>query len=167
MGHDDRVSQAVQLVEVDATNWRPLVALGVRPDQAEFVMPIAHYLCLCQFGGVWNPRAIVAGGVVLGHVMWAYDDDEGATWLGGLVIGEAMQGQGYGRAAVEAFIDEFTAEDGSVHVALSYHPSNVIARELYLGIGFEETGEMEDGEVVARLARHDDDSGRKHRSASR
>jgi diamine N-acetyltransferase len=146
--------EGVGLIDVDAQNWRTVVSVEVAPGQSEFVMPVANYLCLCQYGGVWHPRAIIADGVVVGHVMWAFDSDEGATWLGGLVIDAARQRQGIGRAAVHAFIDEFTSDDGSVHVALSYDPSNEIARALYLDIGFEETGEMtDDGEIVARYVR--------------
>ena len=42
------------------------------------------------------------------------------------------------------------AADGCDSVALSYSPGNAVARALYLSLGFEETGEMEDDEVVAR-----------------
>jgi diamine N-acetyltransferase len=143
----------VELVDVDAQNWRAVVAVDVTPAQAAFVMPVANYLCLCQYGGVWHPRAVLRDGVVVGHVMWAYDQDEGATWLGGLVVDESHQRRGIGRATVEAFIDEFTADDGSVHVGLSYDPSNVVARSLYRDIGFEETGEIAEGEIVARYIR--------------
>lgn len=143
----------VRLVDVDADNWRAVTAVESTPAQAVYVSPIAQYLCLCHYGGVWHPRAIVDGDDVVGHVMWAYDADEGATWLGGLVIDRSRQREGLGRAAVRAFIDEFTGADGAVHVALSYDPTNEIARALYLDMGFDETGEMEDGEAVARYVR--------------
>ena len=35
-------------------------------------------------------------------------------------------------------------------MALSYSPENTAARELYASLGFVETGEQEDDEVVAR-----------------
>jgi diamine N-acetyltransferase len=149
MAAEDRV----HLVEVDADNWRDVVAVEVAPAQSAFVMPVANYLCLCHYGGVWHPRAIVSDGAVVGHVMWGFDSDEGATWLGGLVVDESQQRRGIGRAAVTAFIEEFTSDDGSAHVALSYEPSNEIARALYLDLGFEETGEMADDEIVARYIR--------------
>lgn len=147
------MTRVVQLVDVGPENWRSVVALRVVPEQAEFVLPVANYLCLCYYGGVWHPRAVVADQDVVGHVMWAYDEDEGATWLGGFVIDESQQRKGYGRAAVEAFIAEFTTDGGAAHIALSYQPTNVVARDLYLDLGFEETGEMADDEVVARYRR--------------
>lgn len=144
---DDRV----RLEPVDSGNWRAVVGIAPAPDQERFVAPTATYLCLCHYGGDWQPWAVVAGGAVVGHAMWAADESDRSIWLGGLVIDAAEQGKGYGRAAVLAFIDRFTSEDGAVNVALSYSPDNTFARSLYLDLGFVETGEMEDGEVVARL----------------
>jgi diamine N-acetyltransferase len=43
-----------------------------------------------------------------------------------------------------------------VNVALSYAPENRVARDLYLGLGFVESGEVEDDEIVARLVRAGD-----------
>jgi diamine N-acetyltransferase len=86
--------------------------------------------------------------------MWALDDEDGSVWLGGLVIDAAAQGVGVGRATVMAFLRRFS-QDGSVNVALSYSPDNTIARKLYADIGFVETGEMEDDEIVARFQRDD------------
>jgi diamine N-acetyltransferase len=147
----------VRLVEVDADNWRDLVEVAPLPEQERFVAPISRYLALAHYGGEWHPLAIESERKVVGHVMWAQDDD-GSIWLGGLVIDAASQRRGIGRATVEAFVDRFTAPDGSVHVALSYEPDNIVARDLYRSLGFEETGEMAETEVVARLKRGADRS---------
>lgn len=139
----------VQLVDVDSSNWRSVAAVEPRPEQQRFVAPVTHYLCLAHYGEDWHPLAIEADGTIVGHGMWAYDAEEGSTWLGGLVIDAAHQGRGIGRAAVLAFLDRVAA-NGEVDAGLSYDPENVVARRLYLGIGFEETGEVQDGELVAR-----------------
>jgi diamine N-acetyltransferase len=36
-------------------------------------------------------------------------------------------------------------------VAISYEPGNDVARKLYASFGFYETGELDEGEVVALL----------------
>ena len=41
---------------------------------------------------------------------------------------------------------------GGARFALSYQPDNAVARRLYAGLGFVETGEVDDDEVVARLS---------------
>ena len=82
--------------------------------------------------------------------MWAIDPDGRSGWIGGLVIDRRRQREGFGRATVLALVARLTA-DGCDSVALSYSPGNDVARALYLSMGFDETGEMEDDEVVARL----------------
>ena len=143
----------VRFVEVDASNWSTLAEVEPRPDQRGFVAPVTRYLCLAHYGGEWHPLAIEADGTIVGHVMWAVDEEDGSTWLGGLVIDAANQGRGIGRATVEVFLERFTVE-GETNVALSYSPENDVALGLYRSIGFVETGEMEDDEIVARYRRH-------------
>lgn len=142
----------VRLVDVDGANWRQIVDIAPRPDQERFVAPVARYLCLAHYGGEWRPLAIETNGSIVGHVMWAIDEADGSVWLGGLVIDAAAQGRGIGRGAVMAFLDRFT-EQGHTNAALSYSPENTAARRLYADLGFVETGEMEDDEIVARYRR--------------
>ncbi|MEN8235921.1 MAG: GNAT family N-acetyltransferase [Actinomycetota bacterium] len=142
----------VRLVDVDAANWGQVVDVAPRPDQDQFVAPVARYLCLAHYGGEWNPLAIESDGRIVGHVMWGIDEADGSTWLGGLVINAAAQGRGIGRAAIVAFLDRFT-ENGRTNIALSYSPDNLVVRKLYAALGFVETGEMEDDEIVARYQR--------------
>lgn len=136
---------AVKFVDVDGSNWRDVARVEVDPEQETFVASAAYYMCLAHFGDDWKTLGIESEGEIVGHVMWAVDPEDDSTWLGGLLIAADHQGQGLGRAAVEAFIDRF----GS-NLALSYSPDNTVARDLYLDIGFVETGEMDDDEVVAR-----------------
>ena len=142
-------TREVRLVDVDRSNWRQVVRVTPHRDQERFVGPVANYLCLCHYEGEWSPLAIEAAGTVVGHVMWAVDEEDDSTWMGGLVIDAASQRQGIGRQAVVAFIERFSS-DGHTNLALSYEPENVVARDLYAGLGFVETGETEGDEVVAR-----------------
>jgi len=145
-------NSVVSLADVDATNWSVLAEVEPRPEQRDFVAPVTRYLCLAHYGEEWHPLAIEADGSAVGHVMWAADEEDGSTWLGGLIIDAAHQGRGIGRATVAAFLDRFTV-DGRTNVALSYSPENETARGLYQSMGFVETGEMEDDEIVARYRR--------------
>lgn len=140
----------VGLVEVDASNWRDVAAVTPKPGQERFVASTTYYLCLAHYGGDWSPLAIVEDGLVVGHLMWAIDEDDHSVWLGGLVVDGAAQGRGVGRSAVVALLDRF-GSDGMINAALSYSPDNDIARRIYRSLGFEETGEREDDEVVARI----------------
>lgn len=52
------------------------------------------------------------------------------------------------QAAVEMLRDEHGHRD----FALSYQPTNLVAKHLYSELGFVETNEWEDDEIVARLS---------------
>jgi diamine N-acetyltransferase len=142
---------AVDLREVTSHNWRACAELEVRPDQRGSVAPVTRYLCLCHYGGVWHPLAIADGDEIVGFVMWAVDPEDRSGWIGGLVIDRAKQRRGYGRAAVQALCMRLRAEHGCSSCALSYAPENTAARRLYASLGFAESGEREDDELVARL----------------
>jgi diamine N-acetyltransferase len=139
----------ISLEPVTKDNWRGCAALSVRPDQRDFVNDVAHYLCLCAYGGLWQPLAVVLDGEVVGFCMWAVDDDR-SRWIGGVVVDAARQGAGIGRAMVTALREQLAAEPDCPNVALSYAPENAAARALYASLGFVETGELDDDEIVAR-----------------
>ncbi len=142
---------SVSLVPVDAATWRGVAALRVTPDQRRFVAAPTHYLALCAYEDVWHPLAVIsAAGDVVGFLMWGVDDEDGSCWLGGILVDEARQGGGVGRAAVVEALRMLRERAGSVGFALSYRPENTVAKALYASLGFVETGEVDDDEVVAR-----------------
>ncbi len=143
---------AVTLVPVDAANWRAVAALTVSGPQRQWVAEPAYYLALCHYGtGGWQPLAVTGSdGAVVGFLMWTVDPADGAAWLGGIIIDAAHQGRGLGKAAVRAALDLLSAHHGHTSFALSYEPANTAARRCYAAIGFTETGETEDTELVAR-----------------
>lgn len=142
---------SVELREVTAANWRACAAIQARPDQSEFVNPVSYYLCLCHYGQLWQPLAVLQGADVVGFVMWARDPDDGSHWIGGVTVDAGRQGTGLGRALITALVEWLRTEQGATSLALSYLPANTVARKLYASVGFTETGEMEDDELVARL----------------
>jgi len=147
----DPVPPAVELRPVDAENWRLCAALEVADEQREFVSPVTRYLCLCHYGGVWQPLAVYAGDQVVGFAMWAVDPADQSGWIGGLVVDKRLQRRGYGRATLRALIAWLRDDQALPSCALSYSADNAVARRLYASEGFVETGELEDDEIVARL----------------
>ena len=74
-----------------------------------------------------------------------------ARRAGGFQIDRRFQRRGYGRAALVALIEALRDKPGCREIVLTYLPANDPARRLYASVGFTETGEMLDDEVVARL----------------
>ncbi len=149
-GLTDRAGHRVTLRPVDDDNWRAVADVVPRDDQREFVAPsAARYLLLSMREGVWRSLAICADEQVVGHIMWAWDDDDQCYWIGGMLIDAARQGGGLGRAAVLT-LARWLMERADCHaVRLSVHKSNDLARGLYASIGFQELELDEEGEIVA------------------
>lgn len=136
---------------VTRDNWREVARLEVTEAQRAFVAEPVYYLALCAYGGLWQPLAIYTGEQVIGFLMWAVDSSDGSCWLGGILIDRNYQRRGYGRQAIQAAIAMLAKEHAHKTFALSYAPDNP-AKQLYHMLGFEETGEWEGDEVVARLS---------------
>lgn len=134
---------------VDSDNWREVAKLSVSEEQLQFVTTPSYYLALCCYSS-WHPLAVYKKDKVIGFMMWGIDDDE-SCWLGGILIDKLEQRKGYGRKAVEAAITSLKAQTNTSDFALSYQAENSVARHLYKSMGFVETGEMEEDEIVARL----------------
>jgi diamine N-acetyltransferase len=142
----------VSLRPVDAGSWRDVARLTVAPGQERFVAAPTYYLAMCAYGDVWTPMSVHDGsGEVVGFLMWGIDDADGSCWLGGVLVDVAHQGRGVGRAAIVEALRVLRPRVDSAGFALAYHPDNTVATSLYASLGFVETGEVDDDEVVARL----------------
>jgi diamine N-acetyltransferase len=142
----------VLLRPANSENWRDIAHLQVTQSQREFVAEPCYYLALCCYGNDWHPLVIYLGEQVVGFMMWAVDPADDSCWLGGILIDQSYQRKGYGRRAVQGAISMLAKEYGYKNFALSYQPTNLIAKHLYNSLGFSETDEWEGDEIVARLS---------------
>jgi diamine N-acetyltransferase len=67
------------------------------------------------------------------------------------MVAEKFQGRGYGRQAMQMMKEMFLTNKEVKAVCISYAPENEVARKLYSSLGFVETGEMLESEVMAVL----------------
>ena len=106
------MSATLTLQPVDADNWRAVADLRVQEAQQAFVADPCRYLALCAYGGQWQPLAVTLDDQVIGFLMWAVDPADGACWLGGILLDRTVQGQGYGRRAVQLALTQLAAAHG-------------------------------------------------------
>ncbi|HEX2204515.1 MAG TPA: GNAT family N-acetyltransferase [Longimicrobium sp.] len=139
----------VTLREVTRENWRACVRLTVDEAQADFVAPNVYSLAESKFEPAAVPLAVYAGETMVGFVMYALEGTDG--WIWRLMVDRAHQGKGYGRAAMEEVIRRLRALPGVRRIRTSFVPANAHAAALYRALGFHETGEVEQGEVVVEL----------------
>ena len=131
-------------------NWRAVADIAPLDEQRAYAPALAaRYLLVSLREDIWTSLAVYADKTVVGHVMWAFDDD-GCHWVGGMLVDAAEQSRGIGRAAVSTILGWLVDEEGSRDTRLSYHPANSPARNLYDSLGFVSLGIMEDDELVAR-----------------
>lgn len=141
----------VSLREITAETVREICALKVAPDQEEFVAPNAVSIAEAHFTPIAWFRAIYADETPVGFVMLADDSENHEYFLWRLMIADGQQGHGYGRQAIALLVDYVRARPGATELLVSYHPGEGSPRDFYRKLGFEETGRIEDGEVVLRL----------------
>jgi len=150
----------VRPVTID--NWREISKLKVRDDQANFVASNLQSIAEAQFGfkdkpglGHWDATSfgIYEDGLPVGYFMMARNDRNPKMqgYVVRLMVAQEFQGRGLGRFAMDWILEAFRTDEQVKTVAINYEPDNEIARALYASFGFRETGEIEDGEVVAVL----------------
>ena len=142
----------VALVEVTGETVRSICRLEVGPGQFRFVAPNAVSFAEALFEPKAWYRAIAADGVPVGFLMLHDDPDEPAYYLWRFMIDARFQGKGYGARAVELLVEHVRARPGATELTLSWVPGEGSPEGFYRRLGFEPTGEIDDGEVVARLA---------------
>ncbi|WP_212981125.1 GNAT family N-acetyltransferase [Paenibacillus azoreducens] len=131
-------------VQVHQTHYVPSVAVSlakvhIRPDGDEY-----EYLPFC----IYNDENNLVGFVMLTldeTTTWSY-------WMNGFMIDQNYQGKGYGKAAIDSVI-RYIKENYSHSECLNLTvcADNIAARKLYEKLGFTETGDVYDDEVVYRL----------------
>jgi diamine N-acetyltransferase len=67
------------------------------------------------------------------------------------MIDERYQGRGYGRQAIELLVDHVRARPGATELLVSFEEGEGGPEPFYRRLSFEPTGEIVDGEMVAKL----------------
>lgn len=154
----------IELQKITDDNFDECIKLEPKEEQKSYVASnicslAEAYVALTNNEGVPMPYAIYNNDIMVGFIMLLYTEaqenhDENAYWVCRLMIDKLYQGKGYGKEAMTKALElirRFPYGKASA-VFLSYEPENVVARTLYALLGFEETGNIEDGELVAKLA---------------
>jgi diamine N-acetyltransferase len=140
----------IALRPVTAENFPGCLRLKVAPEQERFVAPNVYSIAQAYVAPDMTPLAIYEGDDVVGFAMYGHDAPTDRWWIVRIMIGAEHQGKGLGRAALQALVALLSARHECNAVYLGYVPGNGIAERLYARLGFVPTGEIEDGEIVAR-----------------
>ena len=150
-------SNRVSLREINANTVRAVTQLEVTSDQRKFVAPNAVSLSEALFSPEAWYRAIYNDDDLVGFVM-LYDETlresppsspELAIWR--FMIDARYQGRGFGREALRHVIEHARRKVGVEDLLVSYVPGVGDPELFYRKLGFEPTGEIDDGEVVLSM----------------
>jgi diamine N-acetyltransferase len=141
----------VTLRPLTRDNLWAVVDLKLHPGQEQFVADNIDSIANAYVEPTFVPLAVYAGDELVGFAMYGQHPNTGAWWVIRLMIDREHQGKGYGRAAMEAVIAMMADRIGCEEIVTSFNPANAVALGLYTSLGFQPTGEIEDGEPLVRL----------------
>lgn len=142
----------VELRNIDVGNIEECVALQVAEEQVPYIASNRDSLKEADANrNVARPFAIYIEGKMVGFTMFAFDEDyedpNDRYWIWRFMIDKDLQGKGYGTLALKEIINYFK-KNGAPYIKLSTKESNITALSLYHKFGFQENGELNDGEIV-------------------
>jgi diamine N-acetyltransferase len=141
----------IELRDITRDNFRKCIDLKVAEHQTRFVATNVMSIAQSKVMPELIPLGVYDGDELVGFVL--HGPDAGKWWLVRLMVGEAQQGKGYGKAAIRALVERLGHEAPEYRALyLSFVPGNERAERLYREMGFEPTGEVDEGEIVVRLA---------------
>jgi len=120
-------------------------------SQKKMVAPNAISIAQAHFSDKAWFRAIYADETAVGFIMLYDDQDNPEYFLWRLMIAGPYQGKGYGRKATELLVEYVKTRPGARELSTSYVPIVGGPEGFYRKMGFEPTGEVDDGEIVVRL----------------
>ncbi len=141
----------IELRELNKSNYRDILKLKVADNQTGFVASNAISLAQALFHSQAWYRGIYQGETAVGFVMLELDMEKPEYYLWRYMIDEKFQGHGYGFKALELVIEYVKSLPDSTEFLLSYVPKEGNPKGFYEKLGFFDTGEMEEGEVIMKL----------------
>jgi len=141
----------ITLKEITAETVWPIMKLNVADSQKNFVAPNANSIAEAYFSKEAWFRGIYAGEEPVGFVMLHADEKKPEYFLWRLMVAKDHQGKGYGYLAMEQVIEHVKTLAGAVELLTSYVPGDGNPSPFYYKLGFEETGEIEEGEKILKL----------------
>lgn len=141
----------VTLREITEATLSPFLKMKVAPAQERFVASNAVSIAQAHFAQHAWFRGVYADEEPVGFIMLHLNVEGAEFWVWRLMIAQEHQRRGYGRAAMEQAIAHVRGLPGATELHVSFVPGEGNPSPLYLGLGFEDTGKVEEGEQILRL----------------
>lgn len=140
----------IHLRKITEENFIDAFNLKLAPEQERFVShPIRSLAQAYVYREQCQPFGIYEGQTMVGYVMVIYDYDVPEYDIWHMMIEQAEQGKGYGKASLDRVLDYIREKPfgSSDRVTLTCNKENIRALTMYKSKGFAETG-VTDGEEI-------------------
>lgn len=141
----------VSLRPITAENVHDVLRLRVAPEQEKFVASNAYSLAEALFEPKAWYRAVYADETPVGFMMMEEDPAQGKYYLWRFLIDGQHQGKGYGYQAMQLLIERVRQLPNATEMTLSYVPDEHSPQPFYKKLGFADTGEADEDELIMRL----------------
>lgn len=148
------MNEELTLKKVDESNFIECFNLQLGHGQDKFVShPIRSLAQAYVYYNQCTPFAIYKGELIVGYVMVIYDYDDEAYNIWHMMIDEKYQGNGYGTKSLKLCIDYIKSKPfgNSKDVILTCNIDNFYALHVYEKLGFKDTGDRDDDEIIMKL----------------
>jgi diamine N-acetyltransferase len=142
---------SVSLREITGDTVRTICDLTVLNEQKKFVAPNAVSIAQAYFSKYAWFRAIYAEEAPVGFLMLHDQPEKPEYYLWRFMIDARYQGRGFGRQALALLIQHVKTRPNATELLTSVLQAKGGPQGFYETLGFELTGEYEEGEAVMRL----------------
>lgn len=143
----------VKFEQITEDNFLAVINLKVDESQEKFVASNTRSLAECYLYRDNNdvfPLAIKVVDKVVGFAMYYTDDEEESATIWRIMIGIEYQNKGYGKEAMKKLEELVKSLEKYKVIYTSYNKDNVIAKNLYLALGYSELKVNEYDEMVVK-----------------
>jgi len=141
----------ITLREVTEESVRTICGLSVHDKQKKFVAPNAVSIAQAYFSKYAWFRAIYAGEIPVGFVMLEDQPDKPEYYLWRFMIDSRYQNMGFGRNAITLLVNHVRTRPGATELLTSVVQARGGPEDFYEKLGFQLTGDYEDGEAMMKL----------------
>lgn len=159
---------SITLHPITRDNWIDCIGLEPTAEQARigFVAPNSVSLAQAHYEPWWRPYGLYATldgqEIMVGFALYgrwpatdlpAHHEEArpGIDFILRFMIDHRYQGRGYGRAALQALLDQIRRTPDVQAIEISYDEANAPMAHLCAQAGFQPTGRVYQGEIEARL----------------
>lgn len=132
---------------IDNSNYEECINLSVNENQKNFVAPNMFSLVQAAYESDLYPLGIYNKNKMIGFILYDFDYDINGWSMSRFMIDKKHQNKGFGKVALEKFLEFFEKKHGKRELFTSAEVENTVVIKLYENLGFirQEVFEYEAG----------------------